>query len=238
MAGGRKLFLTHAGELAHHLVAAIVHDAKALEFVREYAKRHERHKLLTSAERLREMEATISREALLLIAADVRRLLARALGPPRHPQPENLTFCDLFYTEFLEALSRALRWEAAERPAEFQAFQRDLAMYETWGQRHEADLASAKAQKEVGPFRDRCAILLDPAMMEQARRAAAEFQADLLRLGKTIFGRLGRQAPRRAVSNKARRAAHARTTSGGSSDKRARAGGKATKRSNRQPRRG
>ena len=52
----------------------------AMEFVRAYAERHDRRKVVANAERLREMEITISREALLLIAADVRRLLPRAFG--------------------------------------------------------------------------------------------------------------------------------------------------------------
>src|SRR5437879_7560432 len=80
LAPRRKLFLTHASELAHHLVSAIARDAMAMEFVRGYAARNERQKVLAGAERLREMESTISREALLLIAAEVRRLLPRAFG--------------------------------------------------------------------------------------------------------------------------------------------------------------
>ncbi len=111
---GRKLFLTHAGELAHHLVCAIARDAMAMKFVRGYAERHDRRKVVANLERLREMERTISREALLLIGAEVRRLLPRAFGLSRNPRPGELALCDGFYAEFLEALGRALEWPFAE----------------------------------------------------------------------------------------------------------------------------
>jgi hypothetical protein len=200
MAAGRKLFLTHAGELAHLLVRAIARDTMAMEFVRGYARRHDRRKVLASVERLREMETTISREALLLIAAEVRRLLPRAFGLSRNPRSEDLALCDVFYTEFLEALGRALEWPLAEAGTEAQAFRRDLETYARWRERNPILPAASKASGDDSPFPDRCAILLDSAMMEQARRAAAEFQSDLLRLGTRIFGQLGRRRRQRRLS--------------------------------------
>ena len=59
---GRKLFLTHASELAHLLVTAITRDAMSMKFVRAYAQRHDRRKVVVNTERLREMESTIGRE--------------------------------------------------------------------------------------------------------------------------------------------------------------------------------
>jgi len=207
MAARRKLFLTHAGELAHHLVSAIARDAMAMEFVRGYAERHDRRKVVVNAERLREMESTIGREALLLIAADVRRLLPRAFGFSRNPRPEELALCETFYTEFLEALGRALEWHPAEAGNEAETFRRDLEIYTSWRGRDRTRPARRKEGGADSPFPDRCAILLDSAMMEQARRAAGRFQADLLRLGARIFGQLGRQAPRRvSPGGKARNA--------------------------------
>jgi hypothetical protein len=197
MAAPRKLFLTHAAELAHHLVRAIARDAMVAEFVRRYAARHDRHKVVANAERLREMETTISREALLLIAAEVRRLLPRAFGLSRDSRSEDLALCDVFFTEFLEALSRALQWPLADGGAEIQAFRRDLEMYARWGERNPELPRASKRSADDSPFPDRCAILLDSAMMEQARRAAAEFQVDLLRLGTRIFAQLGRRGPER-----------------------------------------
>lgn len=200
MAGRRKLFLTHAGELAHHLVSAIARDAMALQFVRRYAARNDRQKVLASPERLREVESTISREALLLLAAEVRRLLPRAFGLSPNSHAEERAVCELFYTEFLEALGRAMNWPVVEGDPGAQEFHRDLEMYATWRGRNPLLRARAKAAEDKSPFPDRCAILLDSAMMEQARRAATEFQTELLRLGRRIFGELGTPPTRRMAT--------------------------------------
>src|SRR5579872_938113 len=200
----RKLFLTHAGELAHRLVLAVARDGLAKEFVRGYAGRHDRRKFTANPERLREMESTISREALLLIAAEVRRLLPRALLVSRNPRSEELLLCDVFYTEFLEALGRALEWPPDESGTEAQAFRRDLETYTRWRERNPILSPAHRASGDDSPFPDRCAILLDSAMMEQARRAAAKFQSELLRLGTRIFGQLGRRPQQRRLARSAR----------------------------------
>lgn len=202
MARGRKLFLTHAGELAHRLVTAIARNGMAIEFVRAYGERHHRPKIAANAERLREMESTISREALLLVAADVRRLLPQAFGSPSVNGAQDFELCDLFYREFLDSLGRALEWPSMEAEAESEAFARDLAIYARWRERNPSRPAKSLALAKDAPFPDRCAILLDPAMMEQARRAAAMFQTDLLRTGARIFGRLGRQGSQRSDSSR------------------------------------
>ena len=83
---------------------------------------------------------------------------------------------DLFREEFFVALGQALRWSEADA----QAFWRDLDLYER--------LTAAEPKRQAGrttraiasgPFVDRTAFLLDPSMMEQARRAAAKFQLEL-----------------------------------------------------------
>jgi len=198
MAARRKLFLIHAAELAHHLVSAIARDGMAMEFVRGYAERHDRRKVVANAERFREIESTISREALLLIAAEVRRLLPRAFALPRNPGAEDRALCDLFYNEFLDALGRALEWPVAE--SEAGAFRRDLEIYARWRERNSTLPVPSRASGDDSPFPDRCAILLDAAMMEQARRAAEEFQSDLLGLGMRIFGQLGRRPLQQRLS--------------------------------------
>jgi hypothetical protein len=197
MPARRKLFLTHAGELAHLLVTAIGRDAMVMEFVRGYAERHDRPKVVANADRLREMESTISREALLLIAAEVRHFLPRAFGFSGNARPEELQLCDVFYDEFLQALGRNLEWPLSERDAESQAFRKDLDTYAGWLTRKSAAHATRGGSKNGSPFPDRCAILLDSAMMDQARRAAARFQSELLHAGKRMFERLGRPAFRR-----------------------------------------
>ena len=142
----------------------------------------------------------VSGERLLLIAAEVRRLLPRAFGLSRSPRSEELALCDGFYAEFLEALGRALEWPFAEAETEAEAFRKDLEIYAGWRERNPAVPAARKASRNESPFPDRCAILLDSGMMDQARRAAAAFQSDLLRLGTRFFGQLGRLAPQRRIS--------------------------------------
>jgi hypothetical protein len=219
MAGRRKLFLTHAGELAHLLVSAIARDAMAMEFVRGYALRNDRQKVLANAERLREMESMISRESLLLIAAEVRRLLPGAFRLSANSHSEDRALCELFYVEFLEALGRAMNWPVAEGDPGAQDFHRDLEMYATWRERNALLRARTKSPGDESPFPDRCAILLDSAMMEQARRDAAKFQAELLRLGRRMFGQLGSPAKRRVSTGR----------EGGRSGKRSRNAQRATK---------
>jgi hypothetical protein len=204
---GRKLFVAHAGELAHRLVREVARDAQVARFVRSYAELHDRRKLTANPERLREMEFTISREALLVIAVEIRFLLPRAFGGPRGaPNPDQAFLCDAFYADFLQALARSLGWPAHEAEAEAQAFQRDLAMYTRWRERPAGSRSDA-GKTGGSPFPDRCAILLDPAMMEQARRAATGFEIEIMRLATQIFSQLGRrQVTRRRTPARPRRA--------------------------------
>ena len=83
---------------------------------------------------------------------------------------------DLFREEFFVALGQALRWSDDEA----QAFWRDLDLYEA--------LTAAEPKKKPsrticpapsGPFVDRTAMILDPSLMDQARRAASKFQSEL-----------------------------------------------------------
>jgi hypothetical protein len=80
---------------------------------------------------------------------------------------------NLFRQEFFAALGQALRWTQPD----FEEFARDYDLYEKAGA-HAAN--AARATKAVaGPFVDRCGLLIDPSMLEQARRAAGKFEAQL-----------------------------------------------------------
>ena len=200
-------------------------DGLVARFVRSYAERHGRHGLLSDPARLPELASTIGREALLVMAADVRRLLPQAFapGPSGALRPDDAAFVDAFYAEFLAALARGLDWRLADAtsdaPSEAEMFRRDLEMYRRWGQRP-APASSATGAGE-SPFRDRCALLLDPAMMEQARRGAAEFEQEILRTAARRFRQLGRSA--RFVRRKRRDAVARKSPSPQSETKRQRA---------------
>lgn len=193
VAAKRKLFLTHAGELAHLLIRETGHEGVVAQFVRAYAERHNRQGLLSNPARFLELEATIGREVLLVLAAEVRRLLSQEFPPGRKGviRPESAAFLEAFYAEFLASLIRGLRWLQADADGETELFRRDLEMYRRWGERPKAPQGAVRADEMQSPFRDRCALLLDPAMMEQARRAAVEFEKQLPQVAAHKFRRLG-----------------------------------------------
>jgi hypothetical protein len=206
MPGTRKLFITHAHELANRLVHALAPSGMIARFVQAYAERHNRRKLPGDAVRLRELEATIGREALLSIAVEIRRLVPRAFSSGRvAARAEESAVAETFFGEFVAAVGRALEWPAADTANEARAFARDLEMYWGWRTRSGASTRGRAANSGRGaergagpasgesPFPDRCAILLDPPMMEQARRAAADFEAEFVRVGIQMFAQLGRR---------------------------------------------
>lgn len=84
-----------------------------------------------------------------------------------------IPFLDLFREEFFVALGQALRWNNEDA----QEFWRDLELYEMLSAREPSRPARRAAAS--GPFVDRVALLLDPSLMEQARRAAGKFQLEI-----------------------------------------------------------
>jgi hypothetical protein len=84
-----------------------------------------------------------------------------------------IPFLDLFREEFFVALGQALTWNNDDA----QQFWRDLELYEMLSGREPSRPARRAAAS--GPFVDRVALLLDPSLMEQARRAAGKFQLEI-----------------------------------------------------------
>src|SRR3984885_13185779 len=159
MPGQRKLFIAHASELAHRCVRAVRGRDEGLvaKFVRSYAERYNRQGLAMSAERNREFDSTIGREALLVAAAKVSRMLLAAFGRTRGSShghsgkrnqnvpyfgPEEAAMAQAFYAEFLASLGRSLEWSPNEAASEAAAFRRDLEMYQRWSGRSESQLAT------------------------------------------------------------------------------------------------
>jgi hypothetical protein len=78
--------------------------------------------------------------------------------------------------ELLGALAGALRWSAADA----EEFRRDLDLYAQLGARTPLPKRPRKPAAPVeGPFADRCALLLDPSMLDNGRRAAGNFLSEL-----------------------------------------------------------
>jgi hypothetical protein len=210
MAVKRKLFLTHAGELAHLLLRTVGRGGAVTGFVRSYAERHDRRTLLGNPGQLREVESTIAREALLVMAAEARRLVPRVFTSMARGslRAEQLALSQVFANEFLASLDRAMTATTGEAPGEAETFQRDLEMYDRWTTRRSPGNVMAKAADTArSPFPDRCALLLDPSMMGEARQAASEFEIELTGLAKKLLEQLGRQrvGPATASARRARK---------------------------------
>jgi hypothetical protein len=78
--------------------------------------------------------------------------------------------------QFFLALGRALRWSDSD----FAEFARDFDLYHAIAERESRAPQQRGSKSAVsGAFVDRCGLLLDPSMLEQARRAAAQFQSRL-----------------------------------------------------------
>jgi hypothetical protein len=87
-----------------------------------------------------------------------------------------IPFLDLFREEFFVALGQSLDWTDDDA----QAFWRDLELCGRLAARDTGRMGGRSARATAsGPFVDRVALLLDPSLMEQARRAAGKFQLEL-----------------------------------------------------------
>jgi len=206
MARRRKLFMTHAGELAHRLVRAVRPHGMIAGFAQSYARRHDRTGVVDEPRHVRELEAMLGREAVLVMVAGVHRLLPAALGARkgRPLDPDEVAFAKMFWPEFMTALGRSLEWPPDEFSSEKEALDRDLLMYRRWSERG-AFPGAPGSQQDASPFLDRCALLLDPSTMEEARRAAADFEKELVHAAARILGQLGRasdEKPRPAGSRR------------------------------------
>jgi len=84
-----------------------------------------------------------------------------------------IPFLDLFREEFFVALGQSLSWSDQDA----QEFWHDLELYEMLAAREPSRHAGRASAS--GPFVDRVALLLDPSLMEQARRAAGKFQLEI-----------------------------------------------------------
>jgi hypothetical protein len=192
MPKNRKLFITHASELAHRLVRAVRPDALIAEFAKSYALKHRRHGVVDHPARVRELEQTLGREAILVMLAEIHRILPPALGAGDGARDsEKAAFARMFQDEFEKALERALDWPPAEAAAEREAFARDLEIYERPPTLTNSG-PDGSPQNHFSPFYDRCALLLDSSMMETARAAAAEFETHLASKAAEIVSQLGK----------------------------------------------
>lgn len=173
-----KVFLAHAGEIANKLLGALEGEGLVARFVNSYVAEFGRRGLKDHPHRYRELLATLGREALLAMVAQANAELPSYLTRRRLPlvRGAEVQVADAFSEELLASLARASRWGAEDA----EEFRRDLNLYTQLSARTQrVKKRRAPTDPAEGPFVDRCALLLDPSMLDKARGAAGKFLVEI-----------------------------------------------------------
>ncbi|HTS13783.1 MAG TPA: hypothetical protein VMH00_16810 [Candidatus Limnocylindrales bacterium] len=193
--------VVRAREAATLLLRALDQNEMVQRFLDMYAAEHRRPGRADQPGHYREQLETIRREAILSMVLRVEGALPKRLNvrvpvqaargrkrpakrgkgkrkaaKPRRGWEFAIPVLDLFREEFFVALGQALNW--TEEDAD--EFWRDLELYEKLSESEQRRHSKRDARTmTAGPFVDRVAFLLDPSLMDQARRAAGKFRAEL-----------------------------------------------------------
>jgi len=193
--------VVRAREAAVLLLATLDRNEMVARFLDLYAAEHRRPGRADHPSFYREQLATVRREAVLAMVLRIEAALPARLkvsvmvrGPKRPRKAKKgkkwgkgraprkaalelaIPFLDLFREEFFVALGQSLDWNDDDA----QRFWRDLELYEQLNElAPRRPTGHASRIVASGPFVDRVAMLLDPSLMEQARRAAGRFQLEL-----------------------------------------------------------
>jgi len=190
-----------AREAASMLLATLDRNEMVARFLDMYAAEHRRPGRADQPAFYREQLQMIRRESVLAAVLRIEAALPARLKvsvtvrgaakPPKAKKKKGkkaarararrrstgldlaIPFLDLFREEFFVALGQSLEWNHDDA----QQFWRDLKLYEMLSSRDPSK--PARRAGSSGPFVDRVAILLDPSLMEQARRAAGRFQLEI-----------------------------------------------------------
>ncbi len=164
-----------AQETVRALLRYLVAQRPIEEFVQRYAATFQRQGLLESPFRHRELVTTLTREALVAITAQVNADIPRRLLDHKGPAtPADEKQFETFREEYYLELARAMHWT----PLELEEFWGDVELHAQMNSPAAPGRPGgpwrAKQQKAAaGPFADRCALLLDPSLLEKARQSAA-----------------------------------------------------------------
>jgi hypothetical protein len=191
-----------AREAAFFLLATLDRDEMVQRFLDMYAAEFRRPGRADQPVHYREQLQTIRREAILAMTLRVEAALPTRLKvhvsvrntrtsaikkkkgkkTARQKKPRSagleiaIPLLDLFREEFFVALGQSLDWSQDDA----QQFWRDYSLYEKLSAKESRANSRHPARGSVsGPFVDRTAMLLDPSLMDQARRAAGKFQLEL-----------------------------------------------------------
>jgi len=176
-ASGYEHLKDAARKTSLQLTAALGGGGLAARFILDYAERNRRAALTAHIPHYRELVSMIHRECLLAMVARVEmelpKLLHKGGTPTRALASGEEPLLRRFRVEFYETLAGILEWPRED----LDRFWNDLDLYMQC-QRAKAARPGRK-NADLGPFADRCGFMIDPAMLERARRAAAKLHKDL-----------------------------------------------------------
>ncbi|MGH9680934.1 MAG: hypothetical protein ACRD4Y_13380 [Candidatus Acidiferrales bacterium] len=188
MARARKLFPSYGSALANNMLAALQHGRVVSKFIAAYVEEYGRQGIQGGPARDLELAETIGREAMLAMILEVERVLPGFFGKKQTGKlkPEEKAAMEAFFHEWAASLARAWDWSKEDR----NQFRRDLTLYSEFAVRRRTTgnaVKRGKAPEEDPPFVGRVALLLDPSMIEQARRASRKFCGEVNRLAQTLL---------------------------------------------------
>ena len=185
MAAERQSKANAAVGLARQLHEALLRERVVPRFVDTYVLENSRQALQVHAVMYRDLLALLQREALLELSVRALEIVCdepRARGRSK-PRPMPRREAALFRKKFLVALVRQLNWSVGEALD----FQRDFQLYQDLLARTPRTRRSRKPFEAANhPYVDRCAFLLDPSFLEQARMAASRALTELENLAAQI----------------------------------------------------
>lgn len=174
-------------DLAKRVLASVGGARLATNFVDDYAQQFHRPEASAHPARRKELETILGREILLAMAARVASLAQENASRRRAPaRGKRIASLDpsAFLRDFVAALSRESGWTAGDA----MEFRGDLEIYRRLGAANTLRAISGRARSATGgPFVDRCAILLDPSMIENATRAAGKLLPQIEALAENLF---------------------------------------------------
>ncbi len=166
--------------LARTMLEYVEHERVAPRLIDAYVKKFDRQALRADPTQYRELIASISRELLVALSASslarlpryfLQKKLKRIVPPDRKSEHQ-------FRKDFFLALESELGWEAQERE-QFEADVKSYAMTVAVPKPPRSGEVGAPHAAPSAPFIERCALLLDPSFLDQARYAAEKWIAEI-----------------------------------------------------------
>ena len=185
-----------AENLAQRVLASIDEQKLAARFIDGYAQRYGRKELVIHADRNRELQSIFEREIVLAILARLAAFAElRRSSPVRSARKQGsfLGNTEQFLNAVLEAIGEQRGWTAGdivEIGGELRRYREVIAKSSRPGSgaskpaRYASQFQRSGA---TGPFVDRCAFVLDPSMMENARVASARFLREVESTADRLF---------------------------------------------------